>query len=292
MKTTAARRPAPLLEAAAPDGGPVTRLPDWGITRVMRDIEIRYHTAIRYRVHYRLDRYLLHFAFGSAALAARFRDTAIKGRLRIGTLCVVPPEAPAQLEVNEPVEFLCVAVARRRFEHGYGGALRVAGAPMLNYLIDAGISALMTEVRRALLADYGDNDAYFEALVDAVVARMATRKTAWAQRAAATGGESGAIRSALAHIDAHLEEPLTVAELAAVAGLSRHHFTRVFKAATGSAPHAYLVRRRVLRARELIEGSNLPLADIALQTGFSSQAHMSDVFRQQLGVSPARLRRR
>ena len=281
-----------MLEAAALDGGPITALPDWGITRALRDIEIRYHTAIRYRLHYRLDRYLLHYAFGSAALAARFRGTAIKGRLRIGTLCVVLPETPAQLEVNEPVEFLCITVARRRFERSYGGALRLADAPMLNDLIDAGISALMTEARRALLADYGDNDVYFEALVDALVARMASRKAAWAQRAAAAGGESGAIRAALAHADAHLAQPLAVAELAAVAGLSRHHFSRVFKAATGSAPHAYLVKRRVLRARELIEGSNLPLADVALQTGFSSQAHMTDVFRQQLGVSPARLRPR
>lgn len=243
-------------------------------------------------MHYRLDRYLLHYAFGSTALAARFRDTAVKGRLRIGTLYVVPPATPTQLEVDEPIEFLCITVARRRFERSYGGALHIADVPVLNDLSDAGISALMTQTRRALLANHGDADAYLEALVDAMVARLASRRSVWTRRAALPGPESDAIRAALAHIDAHLAQPLTVAELAAAAGLSRHHFSRVFKAVTGSAPHAYLVQRRVQRARELIEGSDLPLADVALQTGFSSQAHMTDAFRQRLGVSPARLRRR
>ena len=122
---------------------------------------------------------------------------------------------------------------------------------------------------------------------------MVSQRELWAARASLPGGsESAAVSRALAYIDANFEQPVRVADLAAVAGLSRHHSSRVFSAAVGTSPHDYLLETRVLRARALIEDSRLPLVDIALQTGFSSQAHMTDIFRRQLGVSPARLRKR
>lgn len=87
-------------------------------------------------------------------------------------------------------------------------------------------------------------------------------------------------------IDAHLGEPIGVAEMAAAAGLSPWHFARRFRAGAGVAPHGYLVRRRMDRARELIADGELPLAAIALASGFSSQAHMTTAFRRHLGRTP------
>ncbi|MCS6944277.1 MAG: helix-turn-helix domain-containing protein [Sutterellaceae bacterium] len=88
-----------------------------------------------------------------------------------------------------------------------------------------------------------------------------------------------------------LGESLRLEHLAASIGMSTDHFARRFAASTGTTPHRYLIGLRVQRARRLLESSDLPLAQIAISCGFSSQAHLTATFRRLLGVTPARLRR-
>jgi AraC family transcriptional regulator len=88
-----------------------------------------------------------------------------------------------------------------------------------------------------------------------------------------------------------LAEPLPLADLAAVAGLSVSQFTRRFRAATGLAPHRFLVRLRVDAACRLLRSGSLPIAEIAAGCGFSHQEHLTRVLRAQLGTTPAALRR-
>jgi AraC family transcriptional regulator len=90
---------------------------------------------------------------------------------------------------------------------------------------------------------------------------------------------------------AHLDQELTLEQLAAVAGLSAGHFLRAFKRATGQTPHRYLVERRLEQAQRLLAATADPIADIAYACGFSSQSHMTDRFTRELGIAPARYRR-
>lgn len=93
------------------------------------------------------------------------------------------------------------------------------------------------------------------------------------------------------HIEAHLAEPLHLALLAALTGLSPWHFSRCFKTSTGQTPHQYVIRLRMEHARQLIVTTLLPMLSIALETGFSSAAHFSQSFRKYWKTSPAMLRR-
>jgi AraC family transcriptional regulator len=88
-----------------------------------------------------------------------------------------------------------------------------------------------------------------------------------------------------------LAEPLPLADLAAVTGLSVSQFTRRFKAATGQTPHRFLVRLRVDAAGRLLRAGDLPIAEVAVNCGFSHQEHLTRVMRAQLGTTPAALRR-
>jgi len=88
-----------------------------------------------------------------------------------------------------------------------------------------------------------------------------------------------------------LGEPLGVPEMAAAANLSLFHFMRTFKRTRGQTPHQYLTMCRINRARELLRGGQISLAEIAYQTGFSSQSHMTTRFQRALGVTPGMLRR-
>ncbi len=74
------------------------------------------------------------------------------------------------------------------------------------------------------------------------------------------------------------------------AGLSPSRLSHGFAAATGQSPHQYVIERRMTRARERLETTDDTLVDIAFDCGFSSQSHMTDVFRQKLGVTPRRYR--
>jgi AraC-like DNA-binding protein len=101
----------------------------------------------------------------------------------------------------------------------------------------------------------------------------------------------GAMRRVHDHVDAHLSESIDLAELSAIAGLSIFHFARQFKLSTGVAPHHYLVRRRIERARDMLVGTELSLSDVAFATGFSDQSHLTRHFRQIVGMTPGQFRR-
>lgn len=99
------------------------------------------------------------------------------------------------------------------------------------------------------------------------------------------------LQRVLAHIETNLDADLSLAELAAIAGLSVSHFKTRFKAATGIAAHRYVMRRRVEFAAELIQGGQ-PLSQVALQAGFTHQSHMARCMQQLLGLAPGELQRR
>ena len=97
------------------------------------------------------------------------------------------------------------------------------------------------------------------------------------------------------YIEDHLEQQILVANLSGLIHLSEAHFSRAFRLAYGEPPHAYIVRRRVELAAQLMLAGRQPLSEIALRCGFHDQAHLSKQFRQLTGETPAawrRLRRR
>ncbi|MGR4868605.1 AraC family ligand binding domain-containing protein [Variovorax sp. LARHSF232] len=95
----------------------------------------------------------------------------------------------------------------------------------------------------------------------------------------------GGIASARAWIDDDPAAPLTLDALAKEAGLSRYQFLRGFARETGLTPHAYLMQRRIHRARRLIAGG-ARLADAAAASGFCDQSHMTRLFVRSFGMAP------
>lgn len=88
-----------------------------------------------------------------------------------------------------------------------------------------------------------------------------------------------------------LSEPLHVPELARMCRLSPTYFVRAFANTVGMAPYAWFMDRRVAQAQILLADSELPLAQIALDCGFSDQAHFTKAFGKTTGTTPARWRK-
>ncbi|WP_158537106.1 helix-turn-helix domain-containing protein [Humitalea rosea] len=99
------------------------------------------------------------------------------------------------------------------------------------------------------------------------------------------------MRRVAMQIDAKLDGPLHVAELAETVRLSAYHFGRAFKVSFGQSPYAYVLRKRMERAQELMLTTDQPLAQIAIACGLADQAHLSRLFRQIMGESPNAWRR-
>ncbi|SDA21082.1 AraC-type DNA-binding protein [Methylobacterium sp. UNC378MF] len=88
-----------------------------------------------------------------------------------------------------------------------------------------------------------------------------------------------------------LAQSLSLPVVAAACGLSASHFARAFRCSTGTSPHAWLVRQRLARAKDLMRAQDLALADIALSCGFADQSHFTRVFAREEHMSPGRWRR-
>jgi AraC-like DNA-binding protein len=99
-----------------------------------------------------------------------------------------------------------------------------------------------------------------------------------------------ALRRVREHIDSNLGEHIDIADLANITGLSPCHFSRAFKQSMGMPPHRYLISRRVREAARLIESTDRPMFEIALDVGFSDQSHFTRVFSSQVGESPSQYR--
>ena len=93
------------------------------------------------------------------------------------------------------------------------------------------------------------------------------------------------MQRALQHIEQHLGQPLSLAELAALAGLSVWRFATVFRQQMGLSPHRYICRLRVELAQALIR-AGMPPATVASEAGFYDQSHLSRHFKNVFGMTP------
>lgn len=100
------------------------------------------------------------------------------------------------------------------------------------------------------------------------------------------GGEYLHLAAAMAHLRANLHRPLDVITLAKAAGLPRRSLERIFRSALGRSPLDEIRRQRIARAQELLAHSDLPLAQVALRSGFSGADRLGVVFLQVAGVTP------
>lgn len=100
------------------------------------------------------------------------------------------------------------------------------------------------------------------------------------------------LRRARDHVDRNFAEPLDLAQLAAVACLSKYHFHRLFTATYARTPAAYLSERRIERAQDLLRATNLTVTEVCFAVGFSSLGSFSSRFREIVGETPSEFQRR
>jgi AraC family transcriptional regulator len=111
------------------------------------------------------------------------------------------------------------------------------------------------------------------------------------EEAYATGGLGPAReRRVREYIEADLERDLSIQSLADIVGLSPQHFAVLFRQSTGFTPHQYVNHRRIACAQELLKEADVPLIEVSMRCGFSSQSQFITTFRKLVGMTPGRFR--
>jgi AraC family transcriptional regulator len=91
-------------------------------------------------------------------------------------------------------------------------------------------------------------------------------------------------------VQAHLDDELTLGEMAQSVGLSAAHFSQMFRKSTGESPHQFVLRHRVERAKEMLRAAEARVLDVAMACGFKTPQHFARAFRRICGASPTEYR--
>jgi AraC family transcriptional regulator len=206
-------------------------------------------------------------------------------------MTLVPAGTPVDWYVGGDVHSYSLHLGPDVFAGAEDGLAARADVRFRCGLVDPLLSASITALAEELSHPSQRGSLYADAIAD-VVGMHLMRLPRWVSPPARVpGGLSRAqLQHALDQLEDGIERGVSLAELACRAGLSRTYFAEAFQRSTGTSPHRYLTQRRIARAQGLLRHGALPLAEIALQCGFSSQAHFSQSFRQATGTTPSRYR--
>jgi AraC family transcriptional regulator len=133
---------------------------------------------------------------------------------------------------------------------------------------------------------------YIESLTQALVIHLLRHYSTLTQSIASPHSSftHTQLQQAIDYIHTYLNRDLSLAELASVANISPTYFASLFKQEMGISPHQYVIRQRVERAKVMLMKTDLAIADIALQVGFSSQSHLTQQFKRLTGMTPKQIR--
>src|SRR5262245_48823100 len=203
---------------------------------------------------------------------------------------------PAGCEVfsasNKGGEYLVLSVAPETFARLTPSIAR-GQLPQTTNVAAPCFTPLAMAMRRAVCSGVFMDGLAIETVATAAVERLAMQISGQAEvPGIAAGMTPWRIKRILDYLDAYLETDVHLADLARHVGLSEGYLARAFKATTGTTLHAALVERRIARARQLMGAAvrhqtEIKLAAVAAESGFSSHAHMTTAFRRVLGITPS-----
>jgi len=210
-----------------------------------------------------------------------------------GQFCVVPAYSTTRWIVSKPAVSLLLSLSPSLWQETTEemGAGRAALAQSI-HIRDAQIE------RIGWMMQAEDHDGYpgGRLFADSLGSALAVRLLALQSPARVSTTDrtralpAWRLRRVIEYVEAHLDEELTLVELANVAGFSVSHFKPLFKQAVGVPVHRFVLERRVERARlRLMEGKQ-SRTDIALEAGFTHPSHMARSMRRVLGLSPSQIR--
>lgn len=244
-----------------------------------------------------LDHYtLVHYRRGATRIARRFEGRWSQADCTPGNVSLLTRLQASHWRWAEDIEVVHVYLAEALVQRVAADMLgRSAAEVQLHDLLRLDDPRLGTLID-ALAQEAADHAPGGALAADALATQIAVHllrhhaRVQAPERSAPGRLAPAQLRRVQAHVALHLQEPLTLAELAAVAGLGVCTFARHFRASTGQAPHRWVMDRRVEQAERWLADGRLAVKEVAALCGFADQSHLTRVLRARRGTTPARLR--
>ncbi|WP_246642698.1 AraC family transcriptional regulator [Rhizobium croatiense] len=152
-----------------------------------------------------------------------------------------------------------------------------------------GLEPLLAQLVR-LAADRGeDSSSLYRQTMDLALATHLARLLAPHAELCASLDDRR-LRKVIAYVQEHLNDDISLDQLASEAAMSRYHFARAFKAATGRSPIQYVIDERLDRARLLFKTTSATVAEVAFRVGYADVSRFGQHFRKRVGITPAQFR--
>jgi AraC family transcriptional regulator len=244
-------------------------------------------------VVWRSDYYRISCVLSEICGAKQSDDGSVeKYRLRPGDIAFRPPNRRLWSDLSGG-RFIPILQSRETYENLAselvgGGTIDLEPQDAFSDPLISQIAATMVDEIDGGFADAILADALNTALAVQITRRFVDRSVLALEPS--NGLSRDRLKRVREYIETHLNDRLTLADLAGVACLSPYHFSRSFKQAVGVSPQRYVIRRRLERAKTLMRRTNEPLAEIAYRVGFSDQSHLTSIFRRETGLTPGRYR--
>jgi len=288
------------ISVSGKDGTPTPLFPSGGITTteaeaVWPGLLIEHHHLQPLEFPERTaDSHLIAMHFRPAKLEWLCGGHPQTIRMRRGSLDIVPRGTLLGGYSRDETEFLMLALdpcILERLAGESGVADRVVLVRHLG-IRDPQIEHICLALKAELDAGYPSGRLYGDALAMGLAARLLGKYSAHAPAAKYHNANLPAykLRRVTEYINDHLIENLTLAELASVAGMNPHSFSRAFKQSTGVPPHRYVSNFRVERAKTLLAAGELALVEVGHSVGFQTQSHFTTLFHRLTGVTPKAFR--
>ena len=207
-----------------------------------------------------------------------------------GSVCVIPSGQTLAAKLERESEHLAIYLDPSLVLRAAGETRAKSSFEVIEKCTQS--DPLVSNIGMALLAELEaearGGRLYAESLANVLAVHLLRHyTTAGSNTQRFNGGLSGRkLRRVMSFIAENYEHDLSLSELAGVAGISTFHFAREFKRATGTTPHQHLIKFRVERAKSLLAESEIPLAEVGLQSGFGHQSHFTRLFRKLTGTTP------
>lgn len=236
----------------------------------------------------------------SRRIAGHATERALIGPRRI---CLTPGQASTRWQHSGHPEILQVYLRRSVYEGAVSemcGCDTSAAELVPRFaMLDPLLEQLAIAIHNALRERTAEGGLYEDRLYIDTIAQMMAVHLARHHSTQSRAGRilpvqaihSSKLRRLIDYIEASLDSNLSLEAMGAEVGISPLYLARAFKAALGQSPHQYVIARRLERAKELLRNTDMPVVDVALTVGFSSQSHLSHWFVRQVGVSPASYRK-
>jgi AraC family transcriptional regulator len=231
---------------------------------------------------------------GAVKYEVRTRGQNLRFTSRPGTIFLLPRGTVDEVNWAGPTRRMALAIHPRLLTNALDETAHETDVELTEHwdLIDGHISALLLEMTADLDDGSPAGTIYGESLANALavylVKRYAVRQLT---PAVYKGGLPGhRLKRVLDYIADSLEENISLSQLAAIAGMSPHYFSELFKQSTGRAPHNYVLLQRIERAKHQLRDPKRSIIDAGLDAGFQNPSHFARVFRKLEGTTPSKFR--